>query len=187
MDKRGPPYTDQEDINKMADKLAGNAKKSLPEDFKAHHDSLDFLEQHISLCLHGQNVTSKITRNIAYNFHKPKLEEHIKEREEWIQNMWEDITWKSFKIAFNKTRTARQSTFTKLIFSLRRTNKRHRRNQGRINKYCFCKHIGVDWKHILMCPGAGATINRKLPDKEINKLQQLAGTLLYYARAVDPT
>jgi hypothetical protein len=26
-----------------------------------------------------------------------------------------------------------------------------------------------------------------LPDKDVNRLQQLTGTLLYYARAVDPT
>jgi hypothetical protein len=32
-----------------------------------------------------------------------------------------------------------------------------------------------------------ATSSPALSDKEINKLQQLKGTLLYYARAVDPT
>jgi hypothetical protein len=32
-----------------------------------------------------------------------------------------------------------------------------------------------------------ATSNTALSDKEVNKLQQLTGTLLYYARAVDPT
>jgi hypothetical protein len=32
-----------------------------------------------------------------------------------------------------------------------------------------------------------ATTSPALPDKEINKLQQLTGTLLYYSRAVDPT
>jgi hypothetical protein len=32
-----------------------------------------------------------------------------------------------------------------------------------------------------------ATISPALSDKEINKLQQLTGTLLYYSRAVDPT
>jgi hypothetical protein len=31
------------------------------------------------------------------------------------------------------------------------------------------------------------TISPALSDKEVNKLQQLTGTLLYYARAVDPT
>jgi hypothetical protein len=31
------------------------------------------------------------------------------------------------------------------------------------------------------------TSSRALSDKDINKLQQLTGTLLYYARAVDPT
>jgi hypothetical protein len=31
------------------------------------------------------------------------------------------------------------------------------------------------------------TISPALSDKDINKLQQLTGTLLYYARAVDPT
>jgi hypothetical protein len=49
VDKRGPPYTDQEDINMRADKLAGSAHKSLPDDLKARHDSLHFPEQHISL------------------------------------------------------------------------------------------------------------------------------------------
>jgi hypothetical protein len=32
-----------------------------------------------------------------------------------------------------------------------------------------------------------ATSSPALSDKEVNKIQQLAGTLLYYARAVDPT
>jgi hypothetical protein len=32
-----------------------------------------------------------------------------------------------------------------------------------------------------------ATSSPALSNKEINKLQQLTGTLLYYARAVDPT
>jgi hypothetical protein len=32
-----------------------------------------------------------------------------------------------------------------------------------------------------------ATTSPALPNKEINKLQQLTGTLLYYARAVDPS
>jgi hypothetical protein len=31
------------------------------------------------------------------------------------------------------------------------------------------------------------TASPALSDKDLNKLQQLAGTLLYYARAVDPT
>jgi hypothetical protein len=31
------------------------------------------------------------------------------------------------------------------------------------------------------------TTSTALSDKEVNKLQQLMGTLLYYARAVDPT
>jgi hypothetical protein len=31
------------------------------------------------------------------------------------------------------------------------------------------------------------TTSPTLSDKEVNKLQQLTGTLLYYARAVDPT
>jgi hypothetical protein len=31
------------------------------------------------------------------------------------------------------------------------------------------------------------TTSPALSDKEVNKLQQLTGTLLYYARAVDPT
>jgi hypothetical protein len=78
----------------------------------------------------------------------------------WIQNTWEEIAWKSFKIAFNKTPMARQPTLTKLIFSFWCTNKRHRRNKGRIMQCCFCEHIDEDWKHILTCPGAGTTINR---------------------------
>jgi hypothetical protein len=85
-DKRGTPYTDQEDINMQADKLAGSAHKSLPDDLKARHDSLHFPEQHISLCLHCHKVTSNITRNVAHSFHRPKLEEHIKEREKWSHN-----------------------------------------------------------------------------------------------------
>jgi hypothetical protein len=32
-----------------------------------------------------------------------------------------------------------------------------------------------------------ATPSPALSDKDVNKLQQLTGTLLYYARAVDPT
>jgi hypothetical protein len=32
-----------------------------------------------------------------------------------------------------------------------------------------------------------ATPSPTLPDKDVNKLQQLTGTILYYARAVDPT
>jgi hypothetical protein len=31
------------------------------------------------------------------------------------------------------------------------------------------------------------TISSALSDKDVNKLQQLTGTILYYARAVDPT
>jgi hypothetical protein len=31
------------------------------------------------------------------------------------------------------------------------------------------------------------TTSPALSDKDVNKLQQLTGTLLYYARAVDPT
>jgi hypothetical protein len=31
------------------------------------------------------------------------------------------------------------------------------------------------------------TSSPSLSEKEINKLQQLTGTLLYYARAIDPT
>jgi hypothetical protein len=31
------------------------------------------------------------------------------------------------------------------------------------------------------------TISPAISDKDVNKLQQLTGTLLYYARAVDPT
>jgi hypothetical protein len=27
-------------------------------------------------------------------------------------------------------------------------------------KFCFCEHIGENWKYILTCPGAGAIINR---------------------------
>jgi hypothetical protein len=69
-----------------AEKLAGTAHKSLPNDFKARHDSLQFPDQHnISLCPQGQKVTSKITQNVAHSFHRPKLEEHIKVQEEWIQ------------------------------------------------------------------------------------------------------
>jgi hypothetical protein len=117
-----PPYTDEEHINMLADKVAGTAHKSLPHDFTACYDSLHFPEQHILLCLQGQKVTSKITRNVAHSFHRPKLEEHIKVREEWSQNTWDNIAWKSFTIAYNKTPTARQPTLTKLIFSFWCTN-----------------------------------------------------------------
>jgi hypothetical protein len=60
-DKRGPPYTDQEDFNMRSDKLAGNAHTTLPNEFKARNDILHFPEQQISLCLHGQKVTSRMT------------------------------------------------------------------------------------------------------------------------------
>jgi hypothetical protein len=105
-DKSGPLYIDQEGINMRTDKLARNAHTALPDDAKARHDSLHFLEQHISLCLNVQKVTSKITRNVSHIFHRPKLEECIKEREGWSQNTWEDIAWKSIKIRFNKTPAA---------------------------------------------------------------------------------
>jgi hypothetical protein len=117
-----PPYTDQEQINMQADRLAETAHKALPHDFTARYDSLHFPEQHISLCLQGQKVTSKITRNVAHSFNRPKLEEHLKVREEWSQNTWDNIAWKSFTVAFNKTPTARQPTITKLIFSFWCTN-----------------------------------------------------------------
>jgi hypothetical protein len=80
-------------------------------------------------------------------------------REEWSQNTWVDIAWKSFTIAFNKTPTARQPTLTKLS-SLWCTDIQHRRNEERILQCCFCEHDDEDWKHILTCPGAGETINR---------------------------
>jgi hypothetical protein len=88
-----------------AKKHAGTAHKLLPNDFKARHGSLYFPKQHISLCLHGQKVTSKIKRNVALSLHRPKIEEHIKVREDWSQNIWEEIAWKAFIIKFNKTPT----------------------------------------------------------------------------------
>jgi hypothetical protein len=130
--KRDTPYTDQEQINMRAEKLAGTVHKALPHDFTSHQDNLHFPEQHISLCLQGQKVTSKITRNVAHSFHRPKPEEHIKVREEWSQNTWDDIAWKSFTIAFNKMPTARPTTLTKLIFSFWCTNIQHQQNQGKI-------------------------------------------------------
>jgi hypothetical protein len=114
-DKQGAPYTNQEQINMRADKLAGTAHKALPHDFTAHHEGLHLPEQHISLCLQGQKVTYKITRNVAHSFHRPKLEEHNKVREQWSQNTWDDIAWKSFTI-----------TLTKLIFSFWCMDIRHR-------------------------------------------------------------
>jgi hypothetical protein len=83
--RRVSPYTYKEDINMRAETLTGSAHTTLPDNFKACHDSLYFPEQHISLCLHEQKVTSnitpKITRDVAHSFHRPKLEEHIRERE----------------------------------------------------------------------------------------------------------
>jgi hypothetical protein len=60
-DKRAPPYNDQKQIYMRADRLAGTAYKALQQGFTSRHDSLQFPEQHISLCLQGQKVTSKIT------------------------------------------------------------------------------------------------------------------------------
>jgi hypothetical protein len=82
---------EQEDINMMADKLVGNACTNLPEEFKAKHDWLHFPEQQISLCLNGQKVTSKITRNIAHIIHRPELEAYLREKEDWSENTREDI------------------------------------------------------------------------------------------------
>jgi predicted FMN-binding regulatory protein PaiB len=42
VDKWGPPYTDQEQINMLADRLAGTADKALPHYFTSRHDSLHF-------------------------------------------------------------------------------------------------------------------------------------------------
>jgi hypothetical protein len=116
-DKRGPPYTEQEAINTRADRLADNAHTTLPEEFKARHNCLHFPEQKISLCLHGQKVISKITRNVAHSIHRPELEAYLREKVDWGENTWGDIAWPSFKIAFNKILTARHPTIRKLISS----------------------------------------------------------------------
>jgi hypothetical protein len=115
-------------MNMRADKLAGTAHTSLPHDFTARHDSLH-LTTYFTLST-VPKMTSKITQNVAHSFHRPKLQEHNKVQEEWIQITGDDIAWKSCTITFNKTPTAGQPTLTKLIFSFWCKNIRHQKNQG---------------------------------------------------------
>jgi hypothetical protein len=65
-----------------------------------------------------------------------------------------------FKIAFNKITPARQPTITKMLFSFWCSTSRHFRNRSQRKLCCFCDSEDEDWKHILSCPGLGATIKR---------------------------
>jgi hypothetical protein len=135
-----------------ADKLAGNTHTNLREEFKERYDCLHFLEQPISLFLHGQKVTSKIIHNVAHSIYRTELEANLRDKEDWSENTREDIAWPSFKIAFNKIPTPRQPPVTKLVFSVWCTNKRQKRDQGRHMQCRFCEHNDKDWQHVLTCP-----------------------------------
>jgi hypothetical protein len=78
-DKRGPPFTLQEEIKMQTDNLAGNAHINIPLEFKAQHDCLHFPKHHISLVLNEKKVTSNITRHVSQSIHHPSLKKYLTE------------------------------------------------------------------------------------------------------------
>jgi hypothetical protein len=55
-DKRGPPFSKQEELNIMTDTLAERAHTELPNELKTRHDAPYFPEQHISVVISQKKV-----------------------------------------------------------------------------------------------------------------------------------
>jgi hypothetical protein len=122
------------------------------------HDCLHYLEQKISLVFDGKKVTSRITINVAHGIHHPLLKKYLLEKESWKKCTWNEIAWPSFNIAFNKIPSTRQPTLTKMLYSCWCFNIRYFRDRAQVKLCCFCESGEEYWKHILSCPGIGATI-----------------------------
>jgi hypothetical protein len=137
-DKRGPPYTLQEEINMQTDRLAGKAHANLPPEYKSRRDCLHFPEQNISIVLDGKKVTSRITRHVARSIHHPSLEHYLCEKEEWNDCTWNEIAWPLFKIAFNKIPSVRQPT-TKMLYIFWCTNSRDFHDRAQLKLCYFCE------------------------------------------------
>jgi hypothetical protein len=88
------------------------------------------------------------------------LEQYLRKKEDWNECTWHEIAWPSFKIAFNKIPYARQPTMAKMLYSFWCTNNRHFRDRAQLELCCFCESEDEDWRHVLSCPGTGATIKR---------------------------
>jgi hypothetical protein len=154
-------YTLEEEINMQTDRLADKAHANLPPEYKAHHYFFHFPEQSISIVLDGKKVMSRITRHVTHSTHHPSLEQYLREKEEWNDCMWNEIAWPSFKIAFNKIPSDRQPTITNMLYSVWCMNSRHFRDRAQLKLCCFCESEDEDWRHILSCPGTGATIKNE--------------------------
>jgi hypothetical protein len=125
VDKHGPAFSTQEELNICADKLVERAQIKLSGDLKPRPGCLQFLEQQ-------KNASSKRPVHIANVIHGPILEAYLMGKEGWTRNKFNEIAWNSFKIAFDKFNTARQAITTKLLYSFWSTNTRQRCDRGQI-------------------------------------------------------
>jgi hypothetical protein len=80
-DKRGPPYSKQEELNIMTDTLAERAQTGLPDELKPRYDALHFPEQHISVVISQKKVTSRIPLHIANLIHGTALRTYTTQKE----------------------------------------------------------------------------------------------------------
>jgi hypothetical protein len=116
-DKRGPPYSLEEELNIIADSLAGKAQTNLPTDMKPLPDCLHFPAQQISVITQQRRVTSHLPHHISNAIHGPKLTEHVLSKDSWTTAVFQSIDWDSLQIAFNKLSTARQIVTTKMLYN----------------------------------------------------------------------
>jgi hypothetical protein len=72
-DRRGPPFSKQEELNIMTDTLAESAQTELPDELKLRHDALHFPEPHIYVVISQKKFTSRLPLHIANIIHGPAL------------------------------------------------------------------------------------------------------------------
>jgi hypothetical protein len=86
-DKRGPPYTIQEELNILTDKLAERAQTELSLDLRPRHDALRFPEQQIAVVIVQKKVSSRLPLHISNTKHSPLLRTGIMQKEGWTTHV----------------------------------------------------------------------------------------------------
>jgi hypothetical protein len=94
-----PPFSPQEELNILTDRLADKTQTSLPTDNKPRPDYLHFPEQQISNIIQQRKVTTRLPYHIANAMHGPKLTKYLSEKEKWTQLVFHSINWDSFNIS----------------------------------------------------------------------------------------
>jgi hypothetical protein len=130
VDKRGPSFSPQEELNILTDGLADKAQNLIPTDMKPRTECLHFPEEQVSIFFQQHKVTSRLPYHISNAIYGPTLTKYLSEKERWPPSVFRSIAYDSFSIAFNKLTTARKIVTKKTMYSFWCTNKRNRCDRG---------------------------------------------------------